>query len=62
MGGGLVSEKKAEEETMKSEGRGGRVKETGLQKSQQGASLFFCLLKSCLHQPILLGKAAVAER
>lgn len=62
MGGGLVSDKKAQKETMKSAGRGGRMKETCLQKSQQGASIFFCLLKSCLHQPILLGKAAAAER
>lgn len=38
------------------------MKETGLQKSQQGASFFLCLYKTWFHQPILLSQAAAAKR
>lgn len=47
---------------MKSEGRRGRMKETALQVSQQGASFFLWFFKSCLHQPILLSQASAAEK
>lgn len=42
--------------------RKGEMKETGLQKSQRGASFCLCFYKSCFYQPILLGQAAAAKR
>lgn len=42
--------------------RKGEMKETGLQKSQQGASFFLCFYKSCFYQSILLGQAVAAKR
>lgn len=47
---GLVSEKKAEEKTVELEGKRGRMKGRGMQKSQRGVFFFLCLFKSCLHQ------------